>query len=90
MMINEVHCKLGHIAYPAVCYAINTGKVTGIELDQDLKPKFCKVCAKVKSAKQPFLKESKTHAMKYGKRVHWDLWGPATIKSINGHSYVAA
>jgi hypothetical protein len=22
--------------------------------------------------------------------VHWDLWGPALVKSLGGHSYVAA
>ena len=42
------------------------------------------------SARQPFPKESKTRAEKYGERVHWDLWGPATVKSLNGHFYVAA
>ena len=45
---------------------------------------------KAKAAREPFLKESKTRATKYGKRVHWNLWGPAMTKSLNGHSYVAA
>ena len=26
--------------------------------------------------------------MKYGEHVHWDLWGPASVKSLNGNSYV--
>jgi hypothetical protein len=38
----------------------------------------------------PHPKETKTGAKKFGKRVHWDLWGPALVKSINGHHYVAA
>ena len=25
-----------------------------------------------------------------GERVHWDLWGPASVKSLNGHFYIAA
>jgi hypothetical protein len=29
-------------------------------------------------------------AKKFGERVHWDLWGPASIKSLNGHYYMAA
>ena len=45
---------------------------------------------KAKSARQPFPKVSKTRATKYGERVHWDLWGPATVKSLNGNFYVAA
>ena len=28
--------------------------------------------------------------MKYGERVHWDLWGPASVQSLNGNSYIAA
>ena len=40
--------------------------------------------------RQPFPKESKTRATKYGERVHWDLWGPASVKSLGGNSYVAA
>ena len=47
-------------------------------------------CAKAKAARQQFPKESKTRATKYGKCVHWDLWGPATVKSLNGNLYVAA
>jgi hypothetical protein len=38
----------------------------------------------------PHPKETKTGAKKFGERVHWDLWGPASVKSINGHHYVAA
>ena len=44
----------------------------------------------MKAARQPFLKESKTRATKYGEHVHWDLWGPATVKSLNGNLFVAA
>ena len=47
-------------------------------------------CAKAKSACQLFPKESDTRAKNFGKHVHWDLWGMASVKSLNGHSYVAA
>ena len=90
MSINEAHRKLGHLAYGAVAHAISKGYITGIELDTSSKPEFCEACVKAKSAKQPFPKESKTRATKYGERVHWDLWGPATVKSLSGNFYVAA
>jgi len=61
----------------------------GIELDNDSKPEFCEACTKAKSATKPFPKESETRAKKFGDRVHWDLWGPAAVKSLNGHHYVA-
>ena len=55
-----------------------------------LKTPFCKPCAKAKSAGQPFPKESQTWTTKYGERVHWDLWGLASVKNLNGNYYVAA
>ena len=90
MTISEAHRKFGHIAHAAIKHAISNGFITGIELDASSKPEFCEACAKAKSARQPFPKESHTRATKYGERVHWDLWGPASVKSLNGHSYVAA
>ena len=90
MTLSEAHHKLGHMAYSAVKYAITSGKITGIELNLDSKPEFCDACAKAKSAKQPFPKELKTCATNYGECVHWDIWGPAAMKSLNGHFYVAA
>ena len=90
MTISEAHRKLGHLAYGAIEHAVSKGYITGIQLDTNSKPEFCDACAKAKSARQPFPKESKTRATKYGERVHWDLWGPATVKSLNGNFYVAA
>ena len=40
-------------------------------------------------ARQPFPKESETRATKYREHVHWDLWGPASVRSLAGNSYVA-
>ena len=35
-------------------------------------------------------KESHTQATKYGEQVHWDLWGLASVKSLNVNCYVVA
>jgi hypothetical protein len=69
--------------------AISTGQITGIELDMDSKPKVCKPCVKAKSVRLPFPQKSDTCAEKYGERVHWDLWGPASVKSLSGNHFVA-
>ena len=71
-------------------HAISKGLIARIELDNDSKPEFCEACAKAKCACQPFPKESKTIAKQFGERVHWDLWGLATVKSLDGYSYAAA
>ena len=90
MSISKAHRKLGHIAHSAIKHAIANGLITGIDLDMTSKPNFCEACTKAKSARQPFLKESETKAERFGKRIHWDLWGPASVKSLNGNQYVAA
>ena len=64
--------------------------IAGIELDLDSKVEFCEACAKAKLARQPFPKEPETRAEKFGERVHWDLWGPASVKSLNSNHYMAA
>ena len=69
MSISEAHRKLGHIAYKAISHAVSKGYITGIELDGDTKPEFCEACVKAKSARQPFPRESKTRATKYGDRA---------------------
>jgi hypothetical protein len=88
MSISEAHRKLGHISHSSIRNAISTRRITGIELDMDLKPEFCEPCAKAKSARHPFPQKSDTHATKYGERVHWDLWGPASVRSLSGNYYV--
>ena len=88
LTISKAHWKLGHIAPSAIKYAIAKGHITGIQLDPESKPEFCKVCAKAKAAQQPFLKESETHTTKYGECVHWDLWGPASVQSLSRNLYM--
>jgi hypothetical protein len=90
MTISKAHRKLGHVSCWAISHAISKGYITRIELEANSKLEFCEVCAEAKAARQPFPKESDTRATKYGERVHWDLWGPAMVKSLNGHHYVAA
>ena len=79
LTISEAHRKLGHIAPLAIKYAIAKGHITSIQLDPESKPEFCEACAKAKVAWQPFPKESETRMTKYRERVHWDLWGPASV-----------
>ena len=50
---------------------------------------FCKVWAAGKPTTQPFLKESLPHASNFRECVHWDLWEPASVKSLGGKSYAA-
>ena len=90
LTISEAHWKLSHIAPSAIKYAITKGHITGIQLDPESKPEFCKACAKAKATHQPFPKESETCTTKYGECIHWDLWGLASVQSLSRNSYMAA
>jgi len=89
MTIMEAHRKLGHISCQAVKHMIKSGMVTGLEVDLTSKEEFCELCAKAKAAQKPFPKESHTRATRFCKHVHWDLWGPASVRSLGGKSYAA-
>ena len=90
MSLMEAHRKLGHISISAIKHAISKGFITSIDIDLNSKFKFCKACTKAKSAHQPFPKESETRAINFRECIHWDLWGPASVKSLNGNHYMAA
>ena len=90
MSISKAHHKLGHISHTTIKHAITSGWIAGIDLDIDSKPEFCKPCAEAKSACQLFPKKSDTQATQYGECVHWDLWGPASMRSLSGNLYCAA
>ena len=87
--ISKAHQRLGHIVHSAIKYTIDQGCITSIQLDPNFKPEFCEPCTKAKSAQQPFPKESETCTSAYGEHVHWDLQGPAVVKSLSGNLYVA-
>jgi hypothetical protein len=81
MSISKAHHKLKHISHTAIKHVVSSRHITGIELNMDSKPEFYKPCVKAKSARLPFPKKSDTHTTKYREWVHWDPWGPASMKS---------
>ena len=86
----KLHCHLGHIHYGAIKDAIQNGLVKGLEIDpNNADEQFCEACTAGKPTTRPFPKESLTCASNFGERVHWDLWGPASVKSLSGKSYAA-
>ena len=83
LSLYELHCHLGHIHYGAIKDAIQNGLVKGLEINpNNSDEEFCKAWAAGKPTTQLFPKESLTHATDFGERVHWDLWGPASVKSL--------
>ena len=85
LSLYELHYCLGHIHYRAVQDAIQKCLVNGLQIDpNDTEERFFKASAAGKPTTKPFLKESLTCAKEFGGRVHWDLWGPASVNSLRG------
>jgi hypothetical protein len=73
----------------AIKHMVKNGMITSLEIDLTSKEEFYKPCAKAKATCKLFQKESSTRATHFGEHVHWDLWGPASTKSLGGKYYAA-
>jgi hypothetical protein len=60
--------------------------IIGIEL-ADTEEVFCKACAQAKPHRKPFPQQAENHTENFGDLIHMDLWGPASIESINHKRY---
>jgi hypothetical protein len=87
MSINELHCKMGHVNHNDLCKMVHDGMVTGIKLNFDSKPEFCKACMTAKAFRKPFTKKSETTYRNYGDKVVADTWGLASVKSLGHKKY---
>jgi len=64
--------------------------IAGIELDPDTKPDFCEPCAKPSPIGSHFRRRVRLALPNMVNDYTGNLWGPATVKSLAGNSYVAA
>jgi len=85
--INELHCRMGHVNFQTLREMVRKGAVEGVELDSSPIPSFCEFCVRGKAHRKAFSKVSETTYSKYGEKVVTDLWGPAQVQSIRGHSF---
>ena len=83
-MINEVHQRLSHIGHKHLRHLLQKGLVTGIKLDENSKPTFCKSCEWRKKHWKPIQKVQEDPKPKaVSEEVHSDLWRKAPVKTIN-------
>jgi len=83
----QAHRVLGHISYSSVKHAIASGKVTGVQLNNDTKELLCEACTQAKPHRKPFPDAATNQATQYGEQIHCDLWGPASVISIRKQRY---
>jgi len=85
--IEELHHRMGHVNYQTLREMVRNGAVEGVELDSSPTPTICEPYVRGKAHRKAFSKVSETTYSKYGEKVVTDLWGPAQVLSIGGHSF---
>jgi len=57
LTIDELHCRLGHVAHDAARKLVEKGLITGVELDEASMPSFCESCKWGKGHRKPIVRE---------------------------------
>ncbi|GBE88222.1 hypothetical protein SCP_1300360 [Sparassis crispa] len=86
----EIHKRLGHVNYGYIKAMLHQNCLTGIALDPHNSEKVeCKTCLVAKARRAPISSARQSPlAEKFGEHVHMDIWGPATIFTIDRCKYV--
>ena len=88
LLLDDLHRQMGHISPNAAKTLVKNGHVTGLTLDMSSEASFCEACAKAKPMRKTVPKECRgPHTTNIGKKVHSDVWGPATPQSLDGKEY---
>jgi hypothetical protein len=87
MSLTQLHQCMGHISFAATKAMITKGMVEGIEITSSPDNTFCETCVKAKITQQPFPDQLNSRAIKYGERIHTDVWGPAKVQSLGKKQY---
>jgi len=91
LTIDELHRRLGHVAHKAARKLVKDGLVKGVELDEESKPTVCVSCEWGKGHRKAIHKvREEEEPDDVGDEVHSDLWGPASVETINRKEYFAS
>ena len=85
--LNKLHRRMGHTNFQTLREMVQNGAVEGIELDSSPTNTFCEACVQGKAHRRAFPKKSEQTYSKYREKVVTDLWGPAQVLSLGGHTY---
>lgn len=88
LTIDELHRRLGHVMHEAAKKLVDDGLIKGVELDEESKPTVCVSCEWGKGHQKAIRKvREEEEPDDVGDEVHSDLWGPASVETINRKEY---
>ena len=86
--VMELHRRMGHIAVASARKLIESGAVTGVELDPNSQEHDCNACIFARATRLPVPKlRISPPAQSFGDEIHTDVWGPASISTRQGRRY---
>ena len=85
----DAHCILGHQNYAYIKHLFAHNQINGMRLDKShMDEPECRTCLLAKAARFPIAKlRSSPRAENYGDVFHMDVWGPASVQTINRCTY---
>ncbi|KAF8830169.1 hypothetical protein HHX47_DHR2000553 [Lentinula edodes] len=85
----EAHCIAGHQNYAYVKHMFKSNQVHGIKLDpKQMEEPECRTCMLAKAARFPISKiRTSQRVEKFGDVFHMDVWGPASVQTLNHYVY---
>ncbi|KAF5347853.1 hypothetical protein D9758_013838 [Tetrapyrgos nigripes] len=89
LSLYEAHCATGHQSYQYVKTLFTNNAVKGLRLDPNRMEQIeCIVCMRTKGARLAIPKLRLTpRAENFGDTMHMDVWGPASVRTINHQEY---
>ena len=88
LMLEKIHCWLGHIALETAKKMVSKGSVNGIDIHLTTMIQHCNSCKYVKATRKPIKKTCKTpRATRYGEKIHSDMWGPSPVQTPGWKEY---
>ena len=88
LSIMELHRWMGHIAPSAAQKLVNSGAITGVNIDPKSKESHCDVCLYVRTTRQPIPSvRIRPPAENFGDEIHSNVWGPSRTATRQGRHY---
>ena len=84
----ELHHHMGHIAVNSTRKLVESGAITGVELDPNSQEHDCNACIFARATHLPVPKvRVSLPAQRFGDEIHTNVWGPASLSTCQGHWY---
>jgi len=81
---------MGHIAVASARKLVESGAITGVDLDLKSQERDCDACIFARATRLPVPKvRISPPAQHFGDEIHTDVWGPASIATRQGRRYFA-